>query len=252
MGYSPLPSEKKPDASDIAKLNKLLVKAVGHGDYVAIEEALRLGADIDHHIEYSSYTSGGTLMYHAIDLQDPYFFDLAVKYGADANKGASKTSPLRIAVYKGSLGFCQRIVELDGFDISDPLNRAAFSLAESKQSENLRHGQIYRFLKRVFEGGNGWEKSSDETVEYTEINADYTVEIKEVFNFRAAQMTRVTRDYATAHTDIAHRYFSEIPREGRGRLHEAFEELQKQGGGAGIDPGSFSQPHVTRYNKRDR
>lgn len=66
------------------------------------------------------------------------------------------------------------------------------------------------------------------------------IEVTTIFNFRAAKMKEITRDYATGRSDVESTYFADLPQNAREQVVEALTELQKQDGGQDVDPRSLS------------
>ncbi|MBL1146378.1 MAG: hypothetical protein HND56_06005 [Pseudomonadota bacterium] len=208
-------------------------------DYAAIERALLQGTDANLHIK-DPYRTSGTLLYLAVYRQDPTLADIALRHGGDPNLGSENSSPLYKAVHEGYFSFCRQITEAEDFDPTTPLNRKAWVLAERYQNESPRHAQIYRLLQNVFDTANGWKKMDDSSIQHISRTPDQMIEVTTIFNFRAAKMKEITRDYATGRSDVESTYFADLPQNAREQVVEALTELQKQDGGQDVDPRSLS------------
>lgn len=221
-----------------AKQMKELVKS---GDYAAVESAFAAGTNPDIMADYI-YDTECTILYESVYYQHPDLLDIALRNGADPNLGTSYASPLAKAVENGYVSFCKSIVGAEGFDPQAPLNRKAWVMAEARQSESPRHAQVFRFLQNIYdpENGCGWHKIDEASVRHVSRTPDQMIEMTTVFNFRAAKLKEITRDYATNHTDVDSTYFADLPQNARGQVIDALEELQKQGGGKNIDPREIS------------
>jgi len=229
---------------------KQMKELVESRDYNAVESAFAAGFDPNIIADYI-YDTACTILYAAVYHQNPTLLDTALRNGANPNWGTSYTSPLMKAVESGYVSFCQSIVNAEGFDPQIPLNRKAWSMAESRQGESPRHAQIFRFLQDIYdpENGCGWHKIDEESVRHVSRTPDQMIEMTTIFNFRAAKLKEITRDYATNRTDVESTYFADLPQNARGQVIDALEELQKQGGGKGVDPREISG---VRHIQRNR
>ncbi|TNE29296.1 MAG: hypothetical protein EP349_06795 [Alphaproteobacteria bacterium] len=230
---------------------KELKEFLENKDYVSIETALREGADPNQLIK-DSYGNTGTLLYFGVYKQDPTLADIALRNGGNPNLGTENVSALYKAVEGGYFSFCRQITEAKGFDPNAPQNRKAWVLAERYQNESPRHAQIYRLMQNIFDTVNGWKKMDDASIQHISRTPDQMIEVTTIFNFRAAKMKEITRDYATGRSDVESTYFADLPQNARGQVIEALTELQKQDGGQDVDPRSLSGVRHIQQRSRSK
>lgn len=220
---------------------KQLKELIGIQDYDAIQSAFAAGTDPDIMTDFV-YDTACTVLYSAVYYQNPALLEIALQNGANPNLGTKHTSPLRKGVENGHISFCKAIVNAEGFDPQAPQNRKAWSQAESRQGESPRHAQVFRFLQNIYDPDNGcgWHKIDETSVQHVSRTPDQMIEVTTIFNFRAAKLKEITRDYTTGRSDVESTYFADLPQNARGQVIEALTELQKQDGGQDVDPRSLS------------